>query len=281
MEIGKFNVLRVKKILRGGCVLEGGKQDIYLHKIDVPKETRVGDHLRVFVFNDGRDKLGATTGKPLAMVGDFASLKVRAVQDFGIFLDWGISKDLFVPKKYLRRNFKPGETAVVRLIHDYEGTGIIGTCKLAKYFEEDISKLEETQEVDILVYGSSDLGFTVIVDNKYNGLIYRNEVFEPLEIGDRRRGFVKKLREDGGIDIALQRQGFLEASSDAKDKIITLLSKDRKGFLPLHDKSSPGEIQEKLGMSKKIFKRSLGVLYKEGRIKIEDKGIRLLKKEKK
>ena len=150
----------------------------------------------------------------------------------------------------------------------------MGNCKLEEFFSRELEALEENQEVELIVYDLSPLGASVVVDNKYQGLIYRNEIFEEIKVGDRKTGYVKKIREDGKIDVALQRQGFLPASADAREVILQAL-RDAEGFLPLHDKSSPSAIKNRLGMSKKIFKKTIGVLYKEGRITLEETGIRL------
>jgi uncharacterized protein len=282
INIGQYNELTFEKIDKsGGAVLRGSglsagntDQSFYLPKYEVPKGTRTGDSLTVFIYNDAKDSLKATTKKPKAVVGDFAALEVKSALDFGAFLDWGIPKDLFVPRKYQTHPLKAGEIAVVYLHLDYEKTGIMGNGKLDDFFSREVEVLEENQEVDLLVYGLSRLGASVVVANKYQGMIYRNEIFEDIHLGDKKTGFVKKIREDGKIDVALQRQGFLAASADARDVILQAL-RDARGFLPLHDKSSPSAIKNRLGMSKKLFKKTIGVLYKEGRITLEETGIRL------
>jgi predicted RNA-binding protein (virulence factor B family) len=208
-------------------------------------------------------------------MGDFAALEVRVSNEFGLFLDWGLPKDLFVPSRNLRSNLEPGDIAVVRIVTDYEGTGVIGTCKFDGEFETDTSALVFNQKVELLVYGFSRLGARVIVDNKFSGMLYKNEIFEKLRIGDIHTGFIKKIREDGLIDAALQPQGFLAASKDAKKVILDELESSG-GYLPLHDKSSAEEIKNKLCMSKKIFKKTIGGLYKEKKITIEPGGIRLI-----
>jgi hypothetical protein len=290
INIGQYNELTVERIDKsggahlaerpagdGGAVLRGtggADRTFYLPKYDVPKGTRSGDSLTVFIYNDAKDSLKATTKKPKAVVGDFAALEVKNALDFGAFLDWGIPKDLFVPRKYQPNPLKAGEIAVVYLHLDYEKTGIMGNCKLEEFFSGQVEGLEENQEVELIVYGLSPLGASVVVDNKYQGLTYRNEIFEEIKVGDRKTGYIKKIREDGKLDVALQRQGFLAASADAGETILQAL-RDAQGFLPLHDKSSPSAIKNRLGMSKKIFKKTIGVLYKEGRITLEETGIRL------
>jgi predicted RNA-binding protein (virulence factor B family) len=275
IEIGKFNTLTVTKLSNGGCYVGDGSQEVYLPKIDMPKDIQPGDTLEVFIYNDARDSLKATTREPNAVVGDFAALKVITVTDFGAFLDWGIDKDLYVPTGCQDIPLREGDTPIVFLTLDYERTGVIGTCKLEPYFDKDTSILLEKQEVELLVFGFSSIGFRVIINNQYSGMLYKNEVYERLRIGDKRRGFIKKLRSDGRIDAALQQQGFVAASKDAEMILLKALE-DSGGFLPLHDKSSPESIKTTLNMSKKIFKKVIGGLYKEGVISIEENGIRLL-----
>lgn len=303
IKIGKYNELIVEKTDKSGGALlgEGGQdtlqapagsapgsgaqgggsagaagteeQSFYLPKYEVPKGTRAGDTLVVFIYNDAKDSLKATTKKPKAIVGDFAALEVKSALDFGAFLDWGIPKDLFVPRKYQKHPLKAGEIAVVYLHLDYEQRGIMGNCKVERFFTREIEGLEENQEVELIVYDLSRLGASVVVNNKYQGIVYRSETFEDVKRGDKKTGYVKKIRDDGKIDAALQRQGFLAAAEDAKEIILQAL-KDSKGFLPLHDKSSPADIKNTLGMSKKIFKKTIGVLYKERKIIIDNSGIK-------
>ena len=280
LTIGDYNTLRIVKMTKDGAAyLDGDGRDIYLPKEDLAAanlrgKTRPGDTLKVFIYNDSRDSLKATTAKPAAKVGDFAALTVKDVTDFGAFLSWGLPKDLFVPKKYIEGPLIPGDKAVVYLMLDYEKTGVIGTCKLDKNFTKDASALEEGQEVSLMVFDFSPLGASVVIDNTYRGLLYRDEIFEDLNVGDVKTGYIKKVREDGLIDAVLQPQNFPDANEQARDAIMKAL-KQEDGFLPLHDKSDPDEIKKRLAMSKKLFKKAVGGLYKDGIINLEEKGIRL------
>jgi len=274
---GRYYTLKVKKIAGRICHLENGTGTIPLPVAELPDQTRRGDEVEVFLFMDGRDGLKATTRKPHAVLGDFAALEVKSVTEFGVFLDWGIKKDLFVPKKMLRTELKEGETAIVNLIPDFDGIGVIGTCRFDDFFEEDTSSLKENQEAELLIFGFTETGIRVILNNRWRGLLYRNEVFEELKIGDRRTGYIKKIRPDGLIDAALRKQGFREASGDARDILLQAL-KDAEGFLPLHDKSSPEQIRSILKISKKMFKQAVGGLYRDKIISLEETGIRLIKK---
>ena len=254
-------------------ILTKNGQQILIPVWELPENSKTGDSLEVFVYLDGKDGLKATTAKAHAQLGDFAALEVKSVTDFGIFLDWGIKKDLFVPKALLRKDLEKGDMAVVCLIPDFDGIGVIGSCQIDEYFEEGKPDLKEGSKADLLIFGISELGFRVIVNNRYKGLLYRNEVFEPLQIGDRRKGYIKKIRPDNLIDAALQAQGYKSASNDASDVIMKALE-EAGGFLPLHDKSDPEKIKDRLRMSKKNFKKTIGLLYREKKILLEDKGIR-------
>ena len=213
-------------------------------------------------------------------MGEFAALEVIEVTGFGMFLDWGLHKNLFVPTRNIRTELKPGDMAVVKIIADYSGRGVIGTCRFDELFEEPSEEIRETlkqnTQVELIVYGFSRLGVRVIVDKKYSGLLYRTEVFEDLRIGEQHTGYIKKMRDDGLIDVALQPQGFFAATKDARAIILDALE-SADGFLPLHDKSSAEEIKARLLMSKRVFKKTIGGLYKEKKISIGEDGIRLLR----
>ncbi len=274
LKIGNYNSLKVNRMARGGCFLDGGSQEIYLPKAETPKRAAPGVELKVFVYNDAKNSLGATTGHPWAVVGDFAALEVVNTTNFGAFLDWGIEKDLFLPKKNWKGTLHPGDTAVVYVMLDYEQTGVIGTCHIEHHFDHDTSGLDFNQEVSLLVWNITKLGVQVIIDNRYDGLLYHGEIFEPIKIGDRKTGYIKKVREDGLVDVILQPQGFKPASEQASVTIVSALKK-AGGFLPLHDKSDPQEIYKRLQMSKKLFKKTIGALYKDQKIILRDDGIEL------
>jgi uncharacterized protein len=276
ISIGDYNTLAVSRLFKGGCFLEANytsQPEIYLPKKDTPKNAYPGLLLEVFIYNESQDKLGATSSLPKARVGDFAALEVVEVTDFGAFLDWGIPKDLFLPKRKWRTTLRPGEKVLVYVTLDYEKTGVIGDCALERYIKRDTTGLQTNQEVRLLVWEKTKMGVKVIIDNAYSGLLYRNELFEELKTGEHKKGFIKQIREDGLVDVSLQPQGFKPASEAATKTIMSALHRGG-GFLPLHDRSSPEEIYESLHMSKRIFKKTLGTLYKEGRIQIDSDGIR-------
>ena len=278
LKIGKFNKLKISEKQKGGAYLTDGKDTVYLPKIDVPSGTREGDELNVFIYNDSKDSLKATTTAPIAELGDFACLTVKSVTDFGAFLDWGIEKDLFVPVREQYNKLYKGDNAIVYVILNYEENGVIGTTRLRRYFHKDIEKLKNGQKVELLVYSKSKLGMLVIIDNKYPGLIYKNEIFEKIEIGDKRTGYIKKLREDNKIDVSLKPQGY-KAVINERTVILDAL-KNADGFLPLNDNSDPGQIKKTLNMSKKLFKKTIGGLFRNEVIIIDEDGIYLSKKKK-
>ncbi|MTI29733.1 CvfB family protein [Xanthovirga aplysinae] len=273
LKIGKFNQLKVGRSVQFGLYLESDKGDILLPNKYVPKGTQIGDVLNVFIYTDSEDRLIATTLQPKAVVDEFVALEVKDTVPFGAFLDWGLEKDLLVPKREQHRPMREGEVHVVRLCLDYRTNRVIGVAKLNAFFNKNTKALKKDQEVDVMVYGQTDLGWMVIINQEYSGMLYKNEVFEPLTVGDIRKGFIKKLREDGKIDVSLQPQGF-QAVVDSKEKILLAL-KDAGGFLPYHDKTEPERIKATFQMSKKIFKKIIGNLQKDGKLTISDKGIHL------
>ncbi len=276
IEIGNYNTLKIKRMYHGGAFLvcDDGEEEVFISGTDIPDDVEPGEDLAVFVYNDSKGSLQATMDIPHATVDQFAALKVVNIEEFGAFLDWGIKKDLFLPN---RRQISPiieDSTIVVRLVLDFEKQGIVGDTDLEVYFNRDCSGLKEDQQVDLLVYGSTPLGLMVIVNNDYSGLVYRSEIFKEHETGKKLTGWISKIREDGKLDISLKRKGYY-AVIDSSESLLQLI-KDNDGFLPLHDKSSPEEIKDKLGMSKKLFKKISGGLYKQGLIVIEEKGLRLI-----
>ncbi len=280
LKIGDYNILKIKRMYHGGAFLidsEDTNEDsteVYIDGLDIPDDMIPGEELNVFVYNDSKGTLRATLDQPHATVDQFAALKVVSIQEFGAFLDWGIKKDLFLPNRRQAFPIIEDSIVVLRLVLDYEKQGVVGDTDLEIYFNRDTSDLIEDQEVDLLVYGSSPMGIMVIVDNEYPGLVYRSEVFKEPETGDKLTGWISKIREDGKLDISLKRKGYY-AVIDSSETLLQFI-KDNNGFLPLHDRSSPEDIKEKLGMSKKLFKKIAGGLYRDGLITIESDGLRIV-----
>ncbi len=250
------------------------------HKIrvpfwEVPEKIRKGDRLNLFVFLDGREGLKATSAVPKAKLGELAYLELKELSDFGAFFDWGIKKDLFVPRHCLKGNLNPGDWALLYLLGDSDGRGVIGTCFYQDHLEEGSGELKVGQKVDLLVLGERELGFPVGINSTHKGLLYKNEVFRPLKRGDKIKGYIKKIRADGRVDVSLQPPGIRDGMAQGEELLLESLRKGG-GFLPLQDKNNPEEIREALGMSKRSFKRAVGGLYRQGRLSLEEGGIRLL-----
>lgn len=277
-EIGKINHLYVVKEVDFGIYLDGGDLgEILMPKRYVPEGTQPEDSIDAFIYLDSEDRLVATTEKPLAMVEEFALLQVVSVTSVGAFLNWGLPKDLFVPFREQRHPMEEGKKYLVYVYLDANSKRIAASSKIEQFLDNIPVDYDEDEEVDLIIVNETDLGYNAIIDNCHLGVIYKNEVFQPLAPGDRTSGFIKKIRTDGKIDLCLQKAGYEKISSFA-DKIIYELRKNN-GFLSLTDKSSPEEIYKKFKISKKNFKASIGALYKKRLILLEENGIRLLETE--
>ncbi|GAB4252637.1 MAG: S1-like domain-containing RNA-binding protein [Ekhidna sp.] len=274
MKIGHYHHLKVDRLTSPGAYLTDGNTDVLLPTKYIPAGTKKGQSLRVFVYRDSEDRIVCTTQKPHATVDEFAYLKVKDANNVGAFLDWGIDKDLLVPFREQKHKLRKGHWVLVYIFLDEKTDRIAATAKVSKYLQEEIA-LDEGQEVDLLVTDQSDLGTNVIVENKHRGLIYETDLFHDLIEGDRIKGYVKKIRTDGKLDISLRKEG-LENLERGAQLILDELER-QNDFLPLHDKSDPEEIQSTLQISKKNFKRSIGILYKKRLITISPEGIHRLK----
>jgi predicted RNA-binding protein (virulence factor B family) len=273
LEVGKYNTLRIVKEVPFGFYLESSEGEILLPQKYIPEGVKVGDEIDVFIYTDSEDRLIATTLKPLAILGEFACLTVVHTTDFGAFLEWGLEKHLFVPMKEQHRLMQEGQRYIVKLCLDQRTNRMIGIGKISNFIEKTHIHLQEGEEVELLVYEKTSLGIMCIINNKYAGMLYANEVFKNLELGEKTIGYIKKLREDNKIDLTLRKVGFKGIVED-KSIIIKQLEL-HNGFLPYHDKSSAEEIQQFFQMSKKSFKQLIGNLYKNGLIRIEENGIHL------
>ena len=277
VSIGNYNELEVAKFVDFGVYLDSEDGEILLPIKYVPENLELGDKLNVFIYRDSEDRMIATTLKPKATVGQFAALEVKESSSIGAFLDWGLEKDLFVPFHNQRQPMEVGKKYVVYIYLDDSSDRIAGSTKLNKYLQPADDQISEGQQVKLLVSNATELGYNVIIDNKYSGILYHNEVFKNLETGDEVTGYIKKIRPDGKIDVSLQQTGFAEVQ-DASQEVLTKL-KQSGGTLNLSDKSDPQEIYAALGMSKKTFKKAIGTLYKEGKINLEPTRISLLGEE--
>jgi len=267
--------MRVDRKVDFGFYMDDGGEGILLPKRFVTSGLQIGDTISVFVYHDSDNRLIATTQEPFAVVGDIAALKVVEVTSQGAFLDWGLMKDVFVPVSQQLSTMRLGGKYLVKLYIDAQTGRVAATEKIDKQISNDILTVKEGEKVKIQVYRESEIGYVVIVNQVHQGLVYKNEVFTHLHIGQFiDEAFVKKIREDNKLDIGLGKQGG-EKLADDNQKIMSLL-KSHKGFLPYHDKSAPDEIYAFFGMSKKAFKMNVGMLYKLKLISIEEDGIHLI-----
>ena len=252
--------------------------EILLPEREVSSNWKLGDELEVFIYYDSEDRLIATTEKPLAKVGDFTMLKVVSVTSVGAFLDWGLPKDLFLPYAEQTRPLREGLAIAVAVYKDNTDR-IAASMRLDRYAQKNATEFKENQKVNLFIVGKSDLGFKAIINDTHVGVLYENEVFQDIHYGQRTLGYIKKIREDGKIDLTLQPLGSFGAK-DLGEKILEVL-KAAGGSLPVTDKTSPEDIYEQFGASKKKFKMALGGLYKTRVIVIDDAGIRLTETAKK
>ncbi len=274
IELGKFNQLKVVKFVDFGLYLDGGDDgEILLPLRYVPEGVKEGDVLSVFLYLDNEERLVATTQTPLVQVGDFAFLEVNWVNQYGAFLNWGLMKDLFVPFREQKMRMVQGKSYIVYCYQDKESYRLMASAKVNKFLSNEMPPYQEGQEVDILIWQKTDLGFKAIVENKFAALLYDSEIFQPLRTGMRLKAFVKQVREDGKIDLILQQAGPRKVDDFAE----TLLQyiRDHNGFTSFNDKSDAEEIYNTFGVSKKTFKKAVGELYKMRLISLQPNGISL------
>ncbi len=276
IKLGKFNQLEVVKEVDFGVYLDGGEDgEILLPTRYVPEGCRPGDMLNVFVYLDNEERLIATTLTPLVQVGEFAYLEVAWVNQFGAFLNWGLMKDLFVPFREQKMKMEVGRSYIVHAHVDEDSYRIVASAKVERYLSKEMPEYQAGELVDILVWQKTDLGFKAIVDNKYGGLLYQNEIFQPLETGMRMQAYVKQVRDDAKIDLELQRGGARKVDDFAE--VLLQYIKEHEGSIPFHDKSNAEDIYNTFGVSKKTFKKAVGELYKKHLIVLEEQEIRLVK----
>lgn len=275
VELGKYNTLKVLKTVDFGVYLDGGDgEEILMPRAYVPLGCSVGDEVSVFVYLDSEDRIIATTETPRCTVGEFAFLKAVGITTVGAFLDWGLKKDLLVPYREQTVKMKEGLSYVVYVYVDPKTNRIVGTTRLDKYVSGETDGYKQKQEVDVLVVRRTELGYAVIINGKNWGLVYRNEIFGPLRIGQRMKGFVKEVRPDGKIDIRLQRVGREEYEHVAEKVMEALMAND--GVVKMGDNTEPEVIYNAFGCSKKTYKKAIGHLYRERKIALTEDGVKLL-----
>ncbi|WP_224482997.1 CvfB family protein [Robertkochia aurantiaca] len=275
IKTGSYNTLTIDRHTSVGLFLTDEEgNDILLPNKYVPEDYELGDKMTVFCYLDHDERPVATTLKPAITLGEFGLLKVADVSQIGAFMNWGLEKHLFVPFREQARKMEEGKHYLVYLYEDEKTGRLVGSSKTDRFLSNDEVTVDENQEVDLIVKRFTDLGVEVIINNRHKGLVYQDEIFRKLHLGEHLKGYIKKIREDNKIDVALQVQGVRNLEPSAEKVLKTL--KDNGGYLPLHDKSDPETISRELQMSKKSFKKAVGILYKKRRITIEEGGIRLI-----
>lgn len=269
---GQYQKLKIERITSVGAFLEDGDKGLLLPKRFVPEEATVGEELEVFVYHDSEDRLIATTQKPLAVLDDIAYLKAVGVSPYGAFLDWGLMKDLFIPKSKQFTGMRVGAYYLVKIYLDEQTGRVAASEKIDHFLSNEVLTVKEKETVSLIVYRRTEIGYVVIINNKHTGLLHFNEVFKDLSIGDRLEGFIKTIREDQKIDVSLGKIGYKKVE-DEYERILRLLE-EHNGYLPYHDKSDPEDIYAFFGMSKKTFKMTTGRLFKERKIEFTKTGIK-------
>jgi predicted RNA-binding protein (virulence factor B family) len=272
-ELGKYNTLRVVKELDFGIYLDGDEMgEILMPRRYVPENCQPDDELEAFLYLDSEDRLIATTDKPLAEAGEFACLKVVAITGAGAFLDWGLPKDLLLPYREQQNEVEEGQAVFVYVYVDKESKRLVASSKIEKHVDNLPVYYKEGDEVDAIVWTKTDLGYKVILENLYSGMLYKNEVFQELKPGQKIMAYVKKVRDDEKIDLVLEKPGYEKI--DAYSQTILKYLDTHDGFMPFNDKSPADGIQATFAMSKKNFKKALGALYKKKVIIINDEGVK-------
>jgi uncharacterized protein len=271
VKIGAVTTLKVKHLDQQGAWLDAGEGLVLLPKKETPPGTDAGTSLEVFLLSTAGGTQ-ATTRRPFAQVDEFALMRVSEVNRFGAFMEWGLEKELLVPFREQPEPLQEGRSYLIRVRLDYEGR-IVGSARIDRWLVPAPHWFKAGQAVDMLLWSFTDLGAKVIIAHQHEGLLYRNELSAAMKPGDRLQGFIRQVREDGKLDVTLKKVG-REAVLDAREIILAALRE--QPLLPLHDGSSPDEIQTQLGLSKKQFKKAVGGLYKEGRIELLESGIRSL-----
>ena len=275
MNIGQYNTLKIDRDTQVGLFLTDGKDDVLLPNKYVPKVFEIGEEIIVFVYLDHEQRPVATTLEPYILLNEFALLRVNYVNQVGAFMDWGMEKDILVPFKEQARPMEKGKRYLVYLYMDEKTNRLVASSKTNQFLNNDELTVENGEEVELIVSHITEVGINVIINEKHKGLLYKDEVYDDIRTGDRLRGYIKNIRPDNKIDVALQIQGYQSIEPNA-EKILSELRASR-GFLRLNDNSHPEDIKTVLKMSKKTFKKAIGALYKDKLIEIKDDGIYLIK----
>jgi len=274
LELGVINTLLIDRLTTPGAYLMARDgEDVLLPGPYLTPQMKERTLVDVFLYTDSEDRLVATTDKPVAMLDEYALFTVVDVAPFGAFMDWGLSKDLLVPNMFQKTKFEVGDKRFIKVIYDERTHRLVGTEKVGDVLDKKVKGLAVNKEAQILVISKTPLGFKCIVDDKYEGLIYHNEIFETINIGDKRTAYVKSVRKDGNIDLTLRKAGS-KKSGGSDEKVLALL-KEAKGIMPYNYKSDADLIKDVFSLSKKEFKRTLTSLVNTGKIEVKDTGIYL------
>jgi len=274
MKIGQYNSLKIDRDTQVGLFLTDGKDDVLLPNKYVPNVWEIGEEIIVFVYLDHEQRPVATTLEPYILLNEFALLRVNYVNQVGAFMDWGMEKDILVPFKEQARPMEKGKRYLVYLYMDEKTNRLVASSKTNQFLSNDELTVENGEEVELIVSHITEVGINVIINEKHKGLLYKDQVYDDIRTGDRLRGYIKNIRPDNKIDVALQIQGYQSIEPNA-EKILSELRASR-GFLRLNDDSHPEDIKTVLKMSKKTFKKAIGALYKDKLIEIKEDGIYLL-----
>jgi uncharacterized protein len=274
IHVGTYNTLKVSRKVDFGFYLDDGKEGILLPNRFAPKDLRIGDEIKVFLYHDSDNRLIATTQEPKGIVGDIVKLQCVSTTEHGAFLDWGLMKDIFVAKSQQLARMQKGGEYLVKIYIDEQTGRVAATEKIEKQISNEELTVKEKEEVDLYVQRISDLGYVMLINSKHTGLLHFNDVFRDIHVGDRLKGYIKTIRPDNKIDVVLDRPGYSRVEGEA-EKVLRLL-KENNGYLPYHDKSTPEDIYSFFGMSKKTFKMTTGALYKQHKIDFARNGIVLV-----
>lgn len=279
IEIGKYNQLVILRQTSVGLFLgDKSGEEVLLPNKYCSESMKPEEMINVFVYRDSSERKIATTLTPGILLHEFALLQVSAVSEVGAFMNWGLEKELMVPFREQRQKMEKNRWYIVYLDLDRKTDRLYASNRIEKFLQNEKILVTENEEVELLILQKTDLGYSAIVNNSHKGLIFENEVFKELNVGDRLKGYVKKLREDNKIDLSIQPIGY-KNFNDANSELICHKLLENGGFLPITDHSTPEEIYSKLGISKKAFKRSIGALYKQRKIEIKPEGIKLISNE--
>ena len=274
IKVGDYNVLKVLREADFGFYLDDGAEGILLPKRFVPEGLKVGDEIKVFIYHDSEGRLIATNQHPKGVVGEIVKLKAITVTNQGAFLDWGLMKDIFVPKSKQLGGMREGAEYLVKIYVDEQTGRVAATEKIEPFLRNENLTVKEKDIVDLVVYRRTDIGYLVIINNKHTGVLHFNEIYQNIAVGDKLKGFIKAIRPENKIDVVAGRPGYNRVEDEA-EKILRLLN-ENNGYLPYHDKSDPDEIYNFFGISKKAFKMATGNLYKQQKITFTKTGIKLL-----